>query len=133
MEWFQAIVGALSGGLLTALGGIFYLKSRMQKEGAEADIAKTEASKVEYAHLLERITNAEKMYAQQGEIISELRQQILKLSAEKFESDQKVQVLAMHNTEGEAVDSCPHASETIWLTLSEQPEVGDLLRIEGSR
>ena len=47
--------------------------------------------------------------------------------------DQKVQVLAMHNTEGEAVDSCPHASETIWLTLSEQPEVGDLLRIEGSR
>ena len=93
MEWFQAIVGALSGGLLTALGGIFYLKSRMQKEGAEADMAKTEASKLEYAHLLERITNAEKMYAQQGEIISELRQQILKLSAEKFDSDQKVQVL----------------------------------------
>lgn len=93
MEWFQAIVGALSGGLLTALGGIFYLKSRMQKEGAEADMAKTEASKLEYAHLLERISNAEKMYAQQGEIISELRQQILKLSAEKFESDQKVQVL----------------------------------------
>lgn len=93
MEWFQAIVGALSGGLLTALGGIFYLKSRMQKEGAEADMAKTEASKLEYAHLLERITNAEKMYAQQGEIISELRQQVLKLSSEKFESDQKVQVL----------------------------------------
>ena len=93
MEWFQAIVGALSGGLLTALGGIFYLKSRMQKEGAEADMAKTEASKAEYAHLLERIANAEKMYAQQGEVINDLREQVLKLSSEKFESDQKVQVL----------------------------------------
>lgn len=93
MEWFQAIVGALSGGLLTALGGIFYLKSRLKKEGAEADLAQLEASKAEYAHLLERITNAEKMYAQQGEVINDLREQVLKLSAEKFESDQKVQVL----------------------------------------
>lgn len=47
--------------------------------------------------------------------------------------DAQVKVLAMHNTEGEAVDSCPHASETIWLTLSGQPEEGDLLRMEGSR
>ena len=47
--------------------------------------------------------------------------------------DVQVQVLAMHNAEGEAVDSCPHAGETIWLTLSEQPEIGDLLRMEGSR
>ncbi len=47
--------------------------------------------------------------------------------------DVQVKVLAMHNTEGEAVDSCPHASETIWLTLSGQPEEGDLLRMEGSR
>ena len=47
--------------------------------------------------------------------------------------DVQVQVLEMHNAEGEAVDSCPHAGETIWLTLSEQPEIGDLLRMEGSR
>ena len=93
MEWFQAIVGALSGGLLTALGGIFYLKSRMKKEGAEADIAQLEASKAEYRHLLDRIEKAEEMYAQQGTIINDLREQILKISAEKFESDQKVQVL----------------------------------------
>lgn len=43
MEWFQAIVGALSGGLLTALGGIFYLKSRLKKEGAEVDSYKHQA------------------------------------------------------------------------------------------
>ena len=47
--------------------------------------------------------------------------------------DRKVNVLRMYNAEGEAVEACPHAGETIWLLLSERPEAGDLLRVEGSR
>ena len=47
--------------------------------------------------------------------------------------DVQVRVLAMHNAEGEAVESCPHAGETVWLTLSEMPQTGDLLRMAGTR
>ncbi|MBR5420791.1 MAG: U32 family peptidase [Lachnospiraceae bacterium] len=47
--------------------------------------------------------------------------------------DIPVQVLAMYNAEGEAVESCPHASEEIWLQLSEVPECGDILRVQGGR
>ena len=39
-----------------------------------------------------------------------------------------VRVEAMYNEEGEAVGSCPHAGQTIWLRLSEAPESYDLLR-----
>ena len=40
-----------------------------------------------------------------------------------------VVVLSMENAQGEMVDSCPHAQETIYLKLSEQAEVYDLLRV----
>ena len=41
-----------------------------------------------------------------------------------------VTVEAMYNGEGEAVESCPHARETIWVRLSETPAPWDLLRRE---
>ena len=37
-------------------------------------------------------------------------------------------VLKMQNADGAAVESCPHAAEEIWLTLSEEAEEGDILR-----
>lgn len=39
-----------------------------------------------------------------------------------------VKVEAMYNDEGEAVESCPHAGQIIWVRLSEAPEPYDLLR-----
>ena len=39
-------------------------------------------------------------------------------------------VEAMYNGEGEAVESCPHAREIIWVRLSEMPAPWDLLRRE---
>lgn len=41
----------------------------------------------------------------------------------------EVQVISMENEEGQMVESCPHAQETIWLKLSEGAEVYDLLRV----
>ncbi len=43
--------------------------------------------------------------------------------------DVKTRVLSMKNGDGEAVTSAPHPKETIYLELSEQAEVGDLLRV----
>ncbi len=41
-----------------------------------------------------------------------------------------VAVEAMYNGEGEAVENCPHARETMWVKLSETPAPYDLLRVE---
>lgn len=43
-----------------------------------------------------------------------------------------VTVKAMYNAEGEAVESCPHSKQEIWLVLSEQPEIYDILRVKGA-
>ncbi|MCM1186556.1 MAG: U32 family peptidase [Lachnoclostridium sp.] len=40
-----------------------------------------------------------------------------------------VTVEAMHTEEGEPVESCPHARQILWLTLSQMPERYDLLRM----
>lgn len=39
-----------------------------------------------------------------------------------------VKVEAMYNEEGEAVDSCPHSKQGLWIKLSQEPEQYDLLR-----
>ncbi|MBO5166127.1 MAG: U32 family peptidase [Lachnospiraceae bacterium] len=39
-------------------------------------------------------------------------------------------VEAMYNEAGEAVESCPHSKQLIWLKLSEIPEQYDLLRVK---
>ena len=38
-------------------------------------------------------------------------------------------VIGMKNERGEAVESCPHSKEMIWLDLSIQPEICDILRV----
>ncbi len=44
--------------------------------------------------------------------------------------DVKVTVLEMYDEEMSPVTSCPHSKQTIWLKLSETPEVYDLIRKE---
>ena len=38
-------------------------------------------------------------------------------------------VIDMKDSEGRHVDSCPHSKQMIWLTLSEKPELYDILRV----
>jgi putative protease len=45
-------------------------------------------------------------------------------------TDVKATVRAMFNADNEAVESCPHSKETIYLDLSEKPSAFDILRIE---
>lgn len=47
--------------------------------------------------------------------------------------DVKTKVLAMHDAEGNAVESCPHPQETIYLTLDQEAECGDILRTDKPR
>ncbi len=43
-----------------------------------------------------------------------------------------VKVEAMYNEDGEAVESCPHSKQLIWLQLSSLPEQYDLLRVKNA-
>lgn len=40
-----------------------------------------------------------------------------------------VKVLSMYNEDGEAVESCPHSKQTLYVELSEKPERYDLMRV----
>lgn len=41
-----------------------------------------------------------------------------------------VTVEKMFDNDGEAVESCPHSRQIIWLALSEEPEIYDILRVK---
>ena len=41
----------------------------------------------------------------------------------------EVSVMDMQDEEGKHVESCPHSKQLIWLTLSELPEIYDILRV----
>lgn len=97
MEWFEAIIGALGGGILTFVSTMAYFRPKLKEAHAEASKAETEAEVAEYSALLERINKMEEMYRQQGDTIDELRQQLLKMSQAKFESDKKVLELEREN------------------------------------
>ena len=97
MEWFEAIIGALCGGILTMVSTILYFKPKLKEAKADADKAETEASVAKYTHLLERIREMEELYKQQGETIDALRREILEISDAKFLSDQRVQTLEREN------------------------------------
>lgn len=97
MEWFEAIIGALGGGIITFVSTILYFRPKLKEAKAEASKAETEASAAEYAHLLERINSMDEMFKKQGEIVDDLHEQLLKLKEEKFSCAQKVLELEKEN------------------------------------
>ena len=42
-------------------------------------------------------------------------------------------VLSMYNDEGEPVESCPHSKQTLYVELSEKPQVYDLMRVSAPK
>ena len=45
----------------------------------------------------------------------------------------ETKVMAMFNEEGEAVDCCPHPKQVVYLQLSNQPDVYDILRVANEK
>ena len=48
-------------------------------------------------------------------------------------SNIRTAVLSMHNDEGEAVESCPHARQIVYVELADTPEPYDIMRVEAAR
>lgn len=88
--------------LVTGLGGsILYFRPKLKSARAEASMKETEAENFQYESLISRINSMEKMYneqlSSQNDLISELRTKILKLTEEKFASDQRIVQLEGQN------------------------------------
>ena len=93
MEWFEAIIGALGGSILGAIGSIFYFRPKLRAAKAEASKAEAEANAATFDHLMERINKMDMLYEQQSKVIDDLRGQILTLGEEKLERDKEIQLL----------------------------------------
>ena len=87
----------MSGGLLTLASTILYFRPRLKEAKAGASKAETESSAAQYSHLMERSRTQEELCKKQGIVIVELRQDLLKLGEEKYESDQRVMALEKEN------------------------------------
>ena len=55
--------------------------------------------------------------------------EIMKPNAENIPA----KVLAMYDEEGNAMESCPHPKQVVYLQLDQQPEVYDILRVENKK
>ena len=51
--------------------------------------------------------------------------EIMKPNGENVET----KVLGMYNEEGEAMDSCPHPKQVVYLQLDKLPDIYDILRV----
>lgn len=102
MDWLTLVISNAVT-LVSSLGGtILYFRPKLKEANANAVKAQTESQNYVYDSLLQRINSMEKMYNEQYEsqnkVISELRQEVLKLTKEKFESDERIVLLEGENS-----------------------------------
>lgn len=109
MEWLEMLItGVVS--LVTGVGGsILFFRPKLKEARAEASVKETEAQNFMYESLVSRITSMEKYYNEQYEsqnkVIEDLRQEVLKLSKEKFENEKRmIQLEGENNALRERVD-----------------------------
>lgn len=102
MDWLTLVISNAVT-LVSSLGGtILYFRPKLKEANANAIKAQAESQNYVYDSLLQRINSMEKMYNEQYEsqnkVISELRQEVLNLTKEKFASDKRIVLLEGENS-----------------------------------
>lgn len=97
MDWGNIISLLLSGGVLGGLGGMFYFRPKLKEAKAGASKAETEAKKERNEYLLGRIESMERLYKQQGDMLDEVRKQVLSLKEEALNREQVITDLKEDN------------------------------------
>jgi len=90
MDW-----NILWGSLAALLGGlnifqVFAFRAYKKKFVAIAEKDKAEAEEQKQSAIERRLAAMEKLYAEQGEEIDKLREQVIALSKEKFENEKRI-------------------------------------------
>ena len=110
MEWYEIVITNVVS-LLTGLGGtILYFRPKLREAQAVASVKETEAQNFMYESLMSRINSMEKyyndQYESQNKVIDDLRQEVLKLTKEKFDNEKRmIQLEGENNTLKERIDS----------------------------
>lgn len=97
MDWMNIISLIASGGVLGSLGGIFYFRPKLKEAKAGADKAHTEAARERNEYLLGRIESMERLYKQQGDMLDEVRQQVLELKDKAMDREAVISDLKEEN------------------------------------
>ena len=124
LEWYKEEIGKCTNREFTT--GFFF-----GKPGSDAQIYKSSTYVKNYTYLgtIEEVDERGYGRLEQKNKFSEGdRIEIMKPSGENVETI----VEEMYNGEGEAVESCPHAKQVIWLKLSEEAQAYDLLRAKAA-
>lgn len=98
MGWVEILLTSLVA--LFAGLNIFQLisfRKYKNKYEAEAEMEEAIADAEKQSALEKRLTAIEQLYDEQGKVIDELRQDILKLTKEKFESNKRIVQLEQEN------------------------------------
>lgn len=90
MDWniLWGALAALFGGL--NIFQVFAFRAYKKKFVAVAEKDKAEAEEQKQSAFERRLAAMEKLYAQQGEEIDKLREQVITLSKEKFENEKRI-------------------------------------------
>lgn len=97
MDWGNIVSLLVSGGVLGSLGSIFYFRPKLKEAKAEASKAETSAKKERNEYLQGRIESMERLYKQQGDLLDEVRKQVLSLQEEALNREQVITDLKDEN------------------------------------
>ena len=80
--WWEVLLSALGGSVVTGIGGILYIRPRLKTEKAGASKATTEAQEAQFDLLLKRVQSMEELYKHQGDTMDGMRKRQLELENE---------------------------------------------------
>lgn len=128
MEWYKAEISKCTYRQFTT--GFYFGKP---DENTQIYDSNTYVNEYTYLGIVEELKEWE-MHA--GKVLARIEQRNKFCVGDSIEimqpdgSNVEVQVLAMYDKDGVAVESCPHSKQEIWLELSTMPAKYDLLRVK---
>lgn len=97
MDWFSTIVSAIIGILGALSGCIIYYRPKLKEAQALAKKTEVEADSARMEYLVDRIDRIERLYGEQGKILDETREKMMKMGAELVAKDEKINKLEAEN------------------------------------
>lgn len=99
MDWWSNILSLIGGSVTTFVGTILYFRPKLKAASAEAHLKETEAADARYDFLQKKIADMEETFELQNDMMNNLRQEVLKLSEQKFQNEQRIITLEGENKE----------------------------------
>lgn len=97
MSWIELVTSGVLASIITGIGSILYFKPRLKQENAGAKKAETEAKRERHDFMMDRIKDMEELYKKQGDMLDQVRREVLELKDAVHARDEQVQALKTEN------------------------------------